>query len=283
MGSGAGRSTLVTLLLMVWLGAVNCSAQNAITCSPPAEAKQILKRQSRYLIFGELHGTAESPAAFGEVVCAAVVVGKPVVVVLEFRLSSSRAFEKYLSSSGNEKDVDDLLRRTNWDSPTQDGRTSVAMFELFERLRRLRAAGLIFHTVGLVRQPKGPLTQAEHEKGMAEQLGEFAKHYPKSRLFVLVGELHARKRKVGDGGENLASMAALLPPAEVASTRFVVDGGTAWVCLMNPDDTPSCGERAFDPAGRSRTFLGFDYTIFLGRVSASPPMWNNRKQKPSVR
>ena len=264
---------------MVWLGAASGSARNAVTCSPPAEAKQILKLQSRYLIFGELHGTAESPTAFGELVCAAVAVGEPVVVALEFPLSSSKAFEKYLLSSGNETDVENFLRSTHWASPTQDGRTSVAMFELFERLRRLRAAGLTFHIAGFVRQPTGSLSQEAHERGMAEQLQEFAKLYPKSRLFVLVGNLHARKHKIGTGGESSASMAALLPPAEVATVRFLDDGGTAWVCLMNPDGAPSCGEHAVGPAGRSRAFLGFDYTIFVGRVSASPPMWSNRKQK----
>ena len=70
-------------------------------CAPIEGADAILADPAiDYVILGEMHGTQETPALFGDLVCAAAARG-PVIVALEVALEDQAAFDAYLNSAGD--------------------------------------------------------------------------------------------------------------------------------------------------------------------------------------
>src|SRR5690606_33409123 len=97
------NNILLTIPMVAFL---SLSATAAESCNTPAGIEPLISQDNlTYLIFGELHGTVEAPAAFAESVCAAVSSGKKVLVGLEFPESNTSALQEYLVSDGNEADV----------------------------------------------------------------------------------------------------------------------------------------------------------------------------------
>ena len=96
---------------------------------------------ARVLLVGEIHGTVECPAVFGDLVFAAARRG-PVSAGVDLPSSEQAELDHFLA------DPDDAARRARWlarppfTAHRQDGRTSRAMIGLLDRLARYRAQGL---------------------------------------------------------------------------------------------------------------------------------------------
>jgi hypothetical protein len=99
----------------------------------------------RFILAGEMHGTNETPAIFGDLVCAAGTSNRPIVVGIEHSVADQEAIDAFMSSSDHEAAVRTLLSRRTW--TTFDGRSSGAMLILFEKLRALKARGQIAEVV----------------------------------------------------------------------------------------------------------------------------------------
>ncbi|MGV6492816.1 hypothetical protein ACTUVK_003020 [Stenotrophomonas rhizophila] len=91
------------------------------------------------VLVGELHGTVETPALVGELACAAAADATPVTVALEMDPTEQARIDAYLASAGTAADRSALLAGRFWTRTMQDGRSSVAMAALIERLRSLRS------------------------------------------------------------------------------------------------------------------------------------------------
>src|SRR5271156_2189012 len=97
----------------------------------------LLNRQGLHFVgIGDLHGTEELPAFFGQLVEGAAA-RREVTVVLEYPERYRRDLDRYLASSGDEAARKAFLATDFW-TKWRDGRSSKAMFALVEKLRTLQ-------------------------------------------------------------------------------------------------------------------------------------------------
>ncbi|MEZ5985059.1 MAG: hypothetical protein R3B94_03810 [Hyphomonas sp.] len=215
------------------------SADMAAECGAPAGWESIAEAsEHKVLIFGESHGTNEMPDAFARYVCAASAQGGKTLVLLEIDTS----YEDTFSEASDAADPHAVLvteMPKYWSST--DGRGSVAMLDMVERLITLRQAGRDV-TIGPMDQMTGwpdmkspeelsvwlasqPPTKAQQmrDAGMAEKIRAESEGF--DRTIVLVGNVHAREAelKVLPG---VQLMAMLVPDA--ISLFGIYDGGTSW-------------------------------------------------------
>jgi len=255
------RSSLridAALLILVAAAVFNTAAvaadnDQAPRPAPPATCTDIpgvealfAKPRARIVWAGEVHGTNEMPALFGDMVCAAGAAGQPVVVLLE-RGYEEIHWNAYLAMGGTEKDQAFLLMGQGWSNPTQDGRSSQAMLALAEHLRRLKQAGRI---VG-VEMLYGRFSPGEEpDANMARQVTRIAEANPRAWVMVLSGNLHAAKTVPAYVNDpRLRPAASRLPAEQVVSVNLVGGvGGKAWYCRGN-----ECGEGVSTGAAHARS------------------------------
>ena len=215
-----------------------------------------------------MHGTAETPALFADVVCHAARAARPLLVGLEFDEDRQPAIDSFMSGRDATYQPGEVMH---------DGRHSAAMFALLERLRDLKNGGRQVEVVAFRRDSQAGHNQTPHELAMAAAWRERAAAHPQALTLILVGGLHARKAR---GDLAFVPAAAFLPPEATVSLHYVMTGGSAWVCMGTGADGPACGPRtARTPAGvvPPRGIVlkpepGFDGRFSVGRpFTASPP------------
>ena len=246
-------------------------------CAPPQGFDGLIERPERFIIVGELHGTAEAPAAFAEMVCAAADRG-PVTVALELPVDMQPQLDAFLNAPDAESALA-ALEGSPWATPRMnDGRNSQAMLAMMESIRDLRAAGrdVAFHAFQpSTLRPPG-LTQAWYELDMAHALARAIYQRPSSTVLAIVGSTHARKARLAHLPALGLPAAGHLPDADVVSLRVARQGGEAWncqqECTVNPvptHDDPQARGVIMEPADDG----AFDGVLALGPSTASPPMW----------
>src|SRR5690606_30347352 len=102
------------------------------------------------------------PQTFADAVCL-TARERPVVVGLEQPAIDQGLIDAWLVSDGGEAARRAFLAAEMWHGPLTDGRSSQAMFELFDRLRQMHQAGQIRAIVAFLKAPDGPRTQANYE------------------------------------------------------------------------------------------------------------------------
>lgn len=225
------------------------------------------------LLLGELHGTREIPAFVGRVV-AAVSAREPVVLALEIHEEHGPAIQAFLASDGSAEARRRLLAGEWWQAPYQDGRRSVAMLELLEGVRALRAGGRRIEVVAI--DHSGGDSEAR-EEAMARNVIAARRAHPDAALVVHAGNLHTSKREVkfrpGFAWMAMRVAAAGIPLVSL-DARYA--DGTAWLCRSAV--AAECGAQF--AAGRGPE-LGvrlepspdgqYDGWFGVGPVTASPP------------
>jgi hypothetical protein len=271
----------LALVASAYLEAQPLRATDAVSCSPPPGAETILfQRDIRFLIVGELHGTQEIPAAFGELVCFVAAAGNNVLVGLEFQESARSSFEQYVESSGTRTDRARFLRESSWLTDAQqypDGRTSEAMLKLVDRLRELRGAGLGIDVTTIVRLRQAVSdSQTTYEIGLADSLKEAEQSSEYDLIIALVGNIHARKLAFDAGGvASLDPMAMHLPTETTLTLHAISNGGEAWNCRPNCGRHRHGGSQAgSSPRIEFRPDLspGYDGILAVGTTTASLPV-----------
>ncbi|HEX6200040.1 MAG TPA: hypothetical protein VF150_07255 [Thermoanaerobaculia bacterium] len=157
----------VPLLLLVLLVAPGPAAASECGDVPGLDP---LLEPGAVLLVGEMHGTEQAPAFVREVTCAALAAGLPVTVGLEVDRGDDETYQAYLGSDGSPAARERLLAAPFWNREFQDGRGSVAMLELMEALRVLRASsgdGRLRLT--LIDRPEAG---AGRDEAMAERVAE---------------------------------------------------------------------------------------------------------------
>jgi hypothetical protein len=279
-----GRSFAIGIAAIGWSAcAVVAPAVTvaAVECHAPAGTSALWERDDlRFLIVGEHHGTAETPAVFGEIVCDALAAGKTVVVGLEHLEEDADVFAAFLASDGDADALRRFLADVDWAESAErfpDGRTSEAMFRLLQRLRDLRAAGLPLSVAPFIRAPtQNTGSQGPYEEGLAASLMEASSEG--AVTIVLVGNIHAMKvdTSVLGGSSSFAPMASHLPAESTLSLFAMPSTGEAWACGRD-----SCGVRSAGWGGKAERVVelgvvtpvaGFDGVLHVGAVTASPPL-----------
>lgn len=269
----------------------------------PAGWATVAARRTRYVVFGETHGTRQSPEFVGTLACALAGRGERLLVGIEQQATNNAALQKAWQLPDSQFAA--TLRGIGW-AGRLDGVASKAMFELLQRLHELKSRGRAIDVVAFNgfsddaqrRRFSDLPAQGPHEAAQAENIRRAAASGRYDHVLVLVGNLHAGKRPVGDGPVRFEPMAMrLAPPTEITSLNMHGAGGSMWNCLLKPDVKPELGKpippEAVDcgnhKAGGSRVDLGgrafvrlgafpgepadpsYDGFYWLGRETGSPP------------
>lgn len=272
-------------------------------CATPTGWAEIAARRAKYSIFGEMHGTRESPAFVGSIACGLASGGKRLLIAVELDATANSSIQNAWSLS--DEQFDEVLRASGW-FRRADGVGSEAMFKLIGELHRLKLQGRSIDIVAFngfrdeaQRQRFISLPgQGPHEAAQAENIRRAAESQPYDHVLVLVGNLHARKVPVERGAVRYKPMAMQLgSAAEVTTLNMRSSGGSMWNCLTKPNVTLEPGKPippgAID-CGNHQTGLssvdlgpeafvklgpfpgepaetGYDGFYWLGRVNGSPP------------
>ena len=269
-------------------------------CAPLPGWEEVAERAAgKYLVLGESHGTAESPMATVEYVCAVARDG-PVLLAIEFSSTSNEAFQRAwrLPHAGFREAL--IAEVPEW-GERQDGVSSVAMLEMLVRLHALKEAGHVIDIVAFNGASgdaqraafAGLPGQEPHEAAQAANIRAAAQQRDYSHVVVLVGRFHSRKVAGQAGAEQVRPMAMLLAePDRVISLGIHTSGGESWGCELRTDieidftrpitdDMVRCGASRYGASQPPReagfhfdetlASVGLDGEFALGAVTASPP------------
>jgi hypothetical protein len=278
------------------------SRQGASTCAIPPGWSELAARKTRFVIFGETHGTRESPAFVAATACGLAAQGERLLVAVEHNANHNDLLQAAWALPAAQFAA--ALRRTGWEG-RQDGVGSQAMFELLVSLHQLKDRGRRIDIVAFNgarddeqrERFKHLPGQGPHEAAQAENIRRAAEARPYNHVLVLVGNLHARKQPVTRGGVSFEPMAMrLAPAAAITSLKMAGAGGTQWNCRLRPGaqlqpgqppppgsmDCGSHASRGHPDLGRL-PFVGlgtlpgseddpaYDGFYWVGPVSGSPP------------
>lgn len=249
----------------------------APVCAPLPDAALLwAEPETRFVFVGETHGTAETPAAFAELVCEASAT-RPVVVALELPEQLQPALDAWLVSDGSESARNRLIAPGWWDASRADGRSSRAMLDMLDRLRRLKAQGrdLTLRAYQPDQQRPDGFDQSYYEHEMAGLLIQAAYARPEALVLALGGSLHARKSFSERHGFVFA--AGHIGAKHIRSVRVGYQGGRTWACFGEaPCGDSNLGPGSTDPALRGVKLEptdggAYDGVLLVGPTTASPP------------
>jgi erythromycin esterase-like protein len=267
-----GRLAPVALLILSLCGAARAAS--------PASATDLLDRAvegHRVVMLGEMHGTREIPALVATLIEQRVARGRREVLALEIDSAEQRRIDRYLASDGASAARKALLSGEHWTEMHHDGRDSVAMLGLIERMRHLRSTGRAVPVVAFDRQGRH-----ERNRDMADALRDAARRYPRAQLLVLSGNVHAMTRRppwtmTDENGKPIEpSMSAGRYLADLQPLSIDIDArtGAYWACVA-----AACRKQAVrasnGPAPELATHAAsesaWDATLLLRRFTPSPP------------
>lgn len=258
------------------LSAGRGTAQEAV-CDVSERAYDIPDISADVVFFGELHGNKETPEAFLAGVCQHLErQSGDVRVALELHTDIQSSLDTFMESDGGSEAVEEFLRHPHWRRGMNfpDGRSSVAMLNLVEALRKLRASNsrLVSVTpfVGHWTNRQIRYFGTSGDAVMAANITHLSQESEDDAVFVLVGNMHARLTPPEDMSHLIP--AASLVEGDVASVLVVPESGESWFCQMACQSWP-VPEVTNLPAYESRIRAegSFDYVLPIGRVSGSPP------------
>jgi len=276
----------VATLTALVVGCAQSGKRVEFKCEPVLQiSPQVL--ELRIISIGEVHGVSEVPAMVGSLACQLVKQGKPVMLGLEMTSGAQASVDRFLVSPGAAEDRSQMLANSFWNG--RDGRASLAMVDLVDYVRRMRAAGLDVGVLAFdVDSSNGASDSRRRDQVMADNIATSVRQQRSKTFVLLSGNYHASKQKDFSHDAKFQSMAYLLS-LQFPVTTFNADyvSGTAWNCRGRNAAEMKCGSvTALGFAGeetaphitlqpafkRPAYFPSFDGSLFVGReVSASPP------------
>lgn len=204
----------------------------------PGSDQMLTRPNLRWIVIGEMHGTAETPMAFADLVCLSSRF-RPVNVAIEESAGEQAAINEFIGSNGGPDAKSRFLQSSIWNNPMKDGRSSEAYLRLFERLRELRVTGQVNSVVAF--QPlytPGPdgFSQSDYENALAATL--ITKSPRDSLTLVLVGNIHAMRSSPSWAKPPYLPMTGYLPADMTVSLDTRWNGGSYWACTTEKDCGP---------------------------------------------
>ncbi|HEY8020899.1 MAG TPA: hypothetical protein VIH93_07345 [Thermoanaerobaculia bacterium] len=236
-----------------------------------------LLKPGTILLLGEIHGTRESPAFAANAACLAARAGTQVTVGLEIPDPEAPRVAAYLASEGAAADRAALLAGAFWRRSYQDGRSSQAMLDLIESLRRMARQGLPVRAKLVDREVEA------RDRFMADRVKAEAQAAPDALLLVLTGNLHTRTKDGTPWDPKRPNMGAFLvkelPGRKVLALDVSGSGGAAWTCT--DADAQHCGIHPLKPVrpGDAEKVVlypeanaaGFHGYYHVGKLTAAGP------------
>lgn len=257
------------LALMLAAALILCSAlahagNHGIQCDAPTGIPD-----ARILLFGETHGSAESPAMVGKVVCALALHG-PVALALELPSTEQAPIDHYLASNGDAAARDALRSGRFWRG--LDGRSSVAMLNLIHTAKRLKQAGL---PVAVFTLDPDLAATADDNRTLADTLQTYHQRHPGQRIVALMGNLHAGQAVVDLIGKPITPAGFYLRDLHPVSVYVTDHGGTIWACMGGACGVHEVSSQWAPDVGPGFTsdapMDGYSVSYMLPSLTASPP------------
>lgn len=192
----------------------------------------------RFIILGEMHGTVQQPRFFGNLVCN-LSLRHPLNVLIELATSSTPAIQAYVASDGSPEAKRLFLSDAIWDPKIADGRNSEAMFELIERLRKLKQSGADLQVYGTQPDYLETADQFYGELARANDWAKIAASRSQALNVVFVGAAHAALKDNGRYG--FIPAAGHLRPSDIFAIGPIEEGGEQWSLDVSPTGQPLIG------------------------------------------
>lgn len=255
---------LICVVALLVCSSTNYARSGPVRCDAPTSGIP----KARILLFGEMHGSVESPVLVSKVVCALAQNG-PVALGLELPSTEQAPIDRYLASNGGAAALEALRSGQFWQHG--DGRSSVAMFNLIDAARRLKQSGLAVSVFTLDPDLAGT---ADDNKALARALRMYHDQHPVSRIVSLMGNLHAGQAVVSPFGEPITPAGFYLHDLHPVSVYMTYHSGTIWACMGTcgvhkvssrwaPDNGPGFTSDA--------PMEGYSVSYMLPSLTASPP------------
>ena len=224
----------------------------------------------RLILLGEKHGTAEIPLLVATLVDDLSTTG-PVVLALEFPRSEQAALDQYLASDGSADARATLKAAAYWQvqGDQHDGRRNDDVFDMFERLRTLKATKRDVRLLPFDLTPGTTRTSHQRDQAMAEYLREHYVAHPTARFVMLAGNVHAMIRKPTYAPPQMQQpMGSYLADLDPYSINISALEGQFWGC-----DGGRCAAKDERPAqwesGPAREGGAFHFQLVLPRFSVA--------------
>jgi hypothetical protein len=213
-------------------------------CSLPPGWQAVERRHPHYVVFGEVHGSKESPELVGAVACALAHQGERLLVGIEVASASNPQLQRLWSTS-SERFSYRLLTELPYFAERDDGVASVSMVKMLDQLHALSQSGMTVDIVAFngardvaqVRRWRDLPGQGPHEAAQAENIAEAAAKRAYDRVLVLAGNFHAQIRPAHWPEATFDPMAVRLArTGSLLSLKQVYPGaaGTFWNCIPKP-------------------------------------------------
>ena len=204
----------------------------------------------KVILFGEIHGTDESPKFLYDFICQIKKDVSNINVMLEIPSNYQSGINDFLSSSFDTESLYKFLKTKFWQRKIQDGRSSAAMLNLLVQLKKLNIdkGGINIYAVSPSKQQlsRGITKTEAMSKNIIQHAYETSE---KSISLVLVGKAHVldSKKRISK------TIPDFLTEKGIDTLALIMkhDGGTSWNCIPDKQTIFKCGEvsRIGNPCG----------------------------------
>jgi len=201
-----------------------------VTCGAAPAGIEPLYEAGALSVFGEVHGTNETPAFVDNVACHAVQAGREVAIGLEIPQRAQPLVDRFLDSPGGPDDVKTLLADPHWD--TEFGVSSKAILSLIDHARERRRAGKKVRVFFFDVSAGDP---GDRDQNMAAHIAAQVDPAGRAVTLILVGNYHARTNSETHMAWHLLHK---FPQTRALDVAYA--GGASYQC---PSDSPVCGVR----------------------------------------
>jgi hypothetical protein len=283
----------VVLSVAIMLAVGGCLSQQDPLLSAELEcdsyvgtAKVVNLASDHLIIFGEMHGTNESPEAIGQLACSLLHSGRPVRIGLEADWPQGASLARAIEDPFDREVVLNAAPKM-WS--TYDGRSSEAVLELLEQVSQWYGQGFdisVFAFDALPSEWVGAENQAiARDAAMAKQVNLQVSEFD-GAVLLQTGNFHAQKSPFSFADQAFIPMASLITVRPVFSLEMKYGPGSAWVNATYEDGEGNIVENLGPmqmggigkPDAEPRSFVlendwpaAFDGEYFTGSISASPP------------
>jgi len=188
------------------------------------------------------------------------------------------SLDAFLDGDGSAAAREKLVHDTWWQDRYQDGRRSVAMLDLLESIRALRASGAKIDVLRFDIDQGAKTSPGERDERMASTLLVARKAQPDAVFVVFAGNLHvARKGFPFQPGFTWMAMHLARAGVRFVSLNARYLEGSAWGCSGSTPE--GCGPRYLDSMHTSAAGIhlepsadgNYDGWFGVGAATASPP------------
>ncbi|MEL7283520.1 MAG: hypothetical protein AAGJ68_03370 [Pseudomonadota bacterium] len=272
-----GIMLVAALLISVVIFAGSHSrSKNTVQCNAYQGWEKVADVTAEKIVFfGELHGTNESPDAVAGLICELVQLGKPIRFGVEASHDQGAALNDALKWPIDSQTMAEAAPRM-WSVP--DGRSSVAVFKLLEKIAYWKSSGANIEIFAFDSTFKGDDAGLTRAKVMSREVDAAAREF-EGAIVVLTGGYHIAlnsSHSTGRGG----SLASEVRERPVLVMDMQHEGGQAFVTASQGGGEVIVGEWSFGrdmySDGAIGTFVlsadderkGY---YFVGPITSSPP------------